>query len=309
LGHEGLESMAYETNGNPYKAHDFRNELIKVDDDNLTVTGDGQTFPYEEYSREALFGYTRYDITRDRTSLPEAGSAQGFYLNSGVDDYVDFDQGYTDEVDKLDGSRDMIKLIVEDIPQNKFVRFRAYLSDMTDTITPDWSKTSYIGRPDQVHNYKGASREFAFTLQFASLSRIGMVPMYQKVNYLYGLCYPHLTKGLPNQAVSETMTSPLIKLTVGDWLYKCPGYFSSMTTTIDNDYPWDINLEEEPEQVAQLPQIISVGLSYTVIGDGPHISAIQTVGEDKVSGIHIGGGLNGATADGKFFGQLPIETE
>ena len=86
-------------------------------------------------------------------------------------------------------------------------------------------------------------------------------------------------------------------------------YFDSMATTIDNDYPWDINLEEEEFATAQLPQIISVNLSYTIIGDGPHLSAIQTTGTDKISGIHIGGGVNNETADGKFFAELPIESD
>ena len=311
LGHAGIEEMQSATNGNPYKAHDFRKALVKSDDDNLSVTGGEQTFPYDKFSREALFGYTRYDHTRDRTVLPKAGESQGFNLEHGVDNFVDFDQDYTDDVDKIgeNKTRDMIKLIMEDIPGNKIVRMRSYLTEISDTITPEWSKTSYIGRPDQVHNYTGASRQVTFTLKFAALSRNNMIPMYQKVNYLYGLCYPHLTKGSPNEAVPETMISPIIKLTMGDWLYKCPGYFDSMATTIDNDYPWEINLEEDPYQVAQLPTVISVALGFTVIGDGPHYSAIQTVGTDKISGIHIGGGVNGATADGKFFGELPITTD
>ena len=56
-------------------------------------------------------------------------------------------------------------------------------------------------------------------------------------------------------------------------------------------------------------EILSVALTYTIIGDGPHLSAIQTVGTDKISGIHIGGGLSNSTADGKFFAELPIESE
>jgi len=307
LDHSGLETMAFATNGNPYKAHDFRNELVKFDNDNLSVTAGEQAFPYEEYSREALFGYTRYDNTRDRT-IQEGGN-QLFNLEHGVDNFTDFDQDYTDDVDKVGNHRDMIKLIIHDIPQDKKVRFRAYVSDISDTITPEWSKASYIGRPDQVHNYTSATRQLSFTLKFAALSRNSMIPMYQKVNYLYGLCYPHLTKGLPNQAVAETMTSPLVRLTLGDWLHKTPGYFDSMTTTIDNDYSWDINLEEDPNGTAQLPQILSVALTYVIIGDGPHLSAIQTVGTDKISGIHIGGGVSNATADGKFFAELPIESE
>ena len=200
----------------------------------------------------------------------------------------------------------MIKLIMEDVVTEKKVRMRSYLTDITDTITPSWTPTQYVGRPDAVHNYTGASRQVAFTLKFAALSRNSMVSMYTKVNYLYGLCYPHLANGSTG-AVSETMISPLIKLTMGDWLYKTPGYFDSMATSIDNSYPWDINLEAEAKETAQLPTILSVALTFTVIGDGPHLSAVQSDDDDKISGIHIGGGINNTTADGKFFGKLPIQ--
>ena len=302
--------MAEETAANPYKAHDFRDEanILKTDDQNLSL--DDGSFPYSEYSREALFGYTPYQVNRDRTKVPSSdGETQEFVLDHGIDNYVDFDQDYTDTVDKIDGQRDMIKLIVEDIPTGKKVRFRSYLSDISDTITPEWSAVNYVGRPDQVHNYKQTTRTMSFTLKFAALSRTSMIPMYQKINYLYGLCYPHLTKGLPNQSVAETMTSPLVRLTMGDWCYKTPGYFSSINTTIDNDFPWDINLEEETIQTAQLPQVVSLGLAYTIIGDGPHLSAVQTAGTNKISGIHIGGGLSNNVANEKFFAQLPIESD
>ena len=306
LGHDGLATMAEATADNPYKAHDFRDELVKIDSDNLSVTDGEQSFPYEKYSRDALFGYTPYSPLRDRTTLPKDGEEQKFNLEHGVDNYIDFDQDYTDDVDLVDGKRDMIKLIMEDVVTEKKVRMRSYLSDITDTITPNWTPTQYVGRPDQVHNYTGASRQVAFTLKFAALSRNSMVSMYTKVNYLYGLCYPHLANGSTG-AVSETMISPLIKLTMGDWLYKTPGYFDSMSTTIDNEYPWDINLEAEAKETAQLPTILSVALTFTVIGDGPHLSAVQSDDDDKISGIHIGGGINNTTADGKFFGKLPIQ--
>jgi hypothetical protein len=306
LGHDGLATMAEVTSDNPHKAHDFRDELTKLDSDNLSVTDGDQPFPYDTYSREALFGYTKYSPLRDRTFLPADGEEQKFHLEHGVDNYIDFDQDYTDDVDLIDGKRDMIKLIVEDVVTEKKVRMRSYLTDISDAITPEWNKVSYVGRPDQVHNYTGATRQVSFTLKFAALSRDSMVSMYTKVNYLYGLCYPHLANGSTG-AVSETMVSPIIKLTMGDWLYKTPGYFDSMTTTIDNSYPWDINLESEAKETAQLPTILSIALTFVVIGDGPHLSAIQSDDDDKLSGIHIGGGVNANTAQGKFFGMLPIQ--
>jgi hypothetical protein len=98
------------------------------------------------------------------------------------------------------------------------------------------------------------------------------------------------------------MIAPLIRLTIGDWLYRCPGYFKTMTTTIDNTYPWEINLEKDNEKTAQLPHVVQISLSFTVIGDGPHTSAVGTEGNEDLVGIHIGGGVLANTND--FFDSL-----
>ena len=305
---EGFEGIATDFR------EDIYNELggTSTADENMNSLGDSYTFPYTEFSRDAKFGYTPYASDRNRNKLPADGEEQEFALDHGLDEYIDFDQDYGDvQTDEIDGQRDMIKLMVEDIPASvggtkKIVRFRSYLSEISDTITPEWEKVSYVGRPDQVHSYSGASREVSFTLKFASLSRNGMIPMYKKINYLYGLAYPHSKATTPNAAFRETMIAPLIKLTMGDWLYRCPGYFSSIATTVDNDYPWEINLEQEAFRVAQLPQVVSIALGFTVIGDGPHVSSIFAEGA-PMAGIHIGGGVSPETADGTFFAELPIE--
>ena len=78
-----------------------------------------------------------------------------------------------------------------------------------------------------------------------------------------------------------------------------------MTTTIDNTYPWEINLEKEIE-VAQLPHMVQLSIGYTIIGDGPHTSAVQSINPSKISGRHIGGGVNEIDASGKFFENLAI---
>ena len=44
----------------------------------------------------------------------------------------------------------------------KWLIFPAHLGSITDTVTPEYTKDRYIGRPDQVHIYTGASRNVTF---------------------------------------------------------------------------------------------------------------------------------------------------
>ena len=288
--------------------NDFRKQVYDNSEtaNDMKFLGDTESTPYEEFNREAKFGYSPYAPDRNRDMFnvsPLAGTslADPYNLNEDFDE--DYGSGEVDE--RENGMRDMIKLVVEDVHTSKKVRFRSYVTDITDTITPSWSATAYVGRPDAVHSFQNTGRSLSFTLMMAAQSRDGMKGMYRKLNYLYGLCYPHLGNGEPEDAIKEAMLAPYVKLTMGDWLYKCPGFFSEMTTTIDNAYPWEINLEKEVE-VGQLPHMVSISLGYTVIGDGPHISAIKSDNLAAISGRHIGGGVNDLVAAGKFFEDLSI---
>ena len=107
--------------------------------------------------------------------------------------------------------------------------------------------------------------------------------MYKKVNYLIGLCYPHYADPTTN-AVPDTMVGPMIKLTLGDYLYRCPGFLSSVNISVDENTPWEINLEEM-EDVAQLPKYLSIQLGFTPIGSSPKTTAFG-----DIVGRHIGPG-------------------
>ena len=53
--------------------------------------------------------------------------------------------------------------------------------------------------------------------------------------------------------------------------------------------------------------MLTATLSFKVIGDGPHTSAVESDSGTDVRGIHIGGGLNTEQAAGKFFENLHID--
>ena len=293
--------------------NDFREATDEQSGNDNNFIGDYITTPYADFNREVKFGYSSYKPDRNRAlDFTEKPSSDYDLMDPWNNELGMYDEDYgSGEVDEdEDGMRDMIKCIIEDAHTGKKVRFRSYITDITDTISPSWNPTNYIGRPDAVHSYQHTGRAVSFTLMMAAQSRTGLAGMYKKINYLYGLCYPHLGTGEPADAVQEAMIAPFTRLTVGDWLYKCPGFFSEMTTTIDNKFPWEINLEKD-NKIGQLPHMVQISLGYTVIGDGPHLSAVQSSNPSKVGGRHIGGGVNDVDASGTFFEQLliPASTE
>ena len=279
--------------------NDFRPEAYDNGSNlSLFMSNQDQSY-YDDMNREVMFGYMKYDENRDRGDFLNDHDLTDPY---NFDDF-DVDQDYTDEVDTINDGRDMIKLIIEDVQTEKKVRFRSYVSDIVDTITPSWSPVQYVGRPDNVYSYTNTERSINFNLKMAALTRLGMKGMYKKANFLFGLAYPHFRDlGDSHNAIQ----APYIKLTMGDYLYKCPGFFDSITVNVDQQSPWEINLENEAD-VAQLPHFLTVALSFKVVGDGPHTSAIASDSNPDIRGIHIGGGVNKTNAEGKFFENLFIE--
>ena len=93
------------------------------------------------------------------------------------------------ELDK--NTSDFIKFKFKDIVNNKFIIFRALLSGISDSITPDWTDIQYIGRPDKVYVYKGADRKVSFNFDIYPKTKQEFPVLLEKLNYLIGLCYFH----------------------------------------------------------------------------------------------------------------------
>jgi hypothetical protein len=55
------------------------------------------------------------------------------------------------------------------------------------------------------------------------------------------------------------MRAPLVKITVGDYLYRMPGFIESINVTVDNGATWEI------EEGQQLPQYLDVAVSFKPI--------------------------------------------
>jgi hypothetical protein len=60
------------------------------------------------------------------------------------------------------------------------------------------------------------------------------------------------------------MRAPVVRVTIGDYLYRVPGFIESINLTVDNNTPWEINLDGDS---AQLPQVVDVAVSFRPILD------------------------------------------
>ncbi len=175
-------------------------------------------------------------------------------------------------VPKISGNpynvRDLIKFRIQQVSTDKpdfskFMVFRAYLTQLSDSISGDWSDIKYVGRGSKFYIYNGFSRKLSIGFKAAALSAEEMRPMYSKLNNLINSLAPDYFGGSNNQ-----MRGSLHRMTIGNYLDSQLGIITSLTYNVTNDTPWEISLDE-PEGGAKqliLPHIIEVSMEFTPIG-------------------------------------------
>jgi hypothetical protein len=162
-----------------------------------------------------------------------------------------YGQNYTDPKDGA--VNDFIKFKFYDRYNKKFIIFRALLNGISDSITPEWSGTRYIGRPDQVYVYSGTERAISFTFDVYPKTRQEFPVLLEKMNYLIGLCYPSFTS-------DNRMVAPFIDLTLGDMFVDTPGFLNSLSMDVDDVSTWEI------DEGLQFPKKITCACEFTYIG-------------------------------------------
>jgi hypothetical protein len=147
--------------------------------------------------------------------------------------------------------------------KQEYLYFRAYLDTLGDTYNGEWSGTKYIGRAEELYNYTGFKRSLTFGFKVAAHSAQELKPLYEKLNRLAGTTAPTYQDGLFMQGVFS-------KITIGDYIQKLPGFFTSVAFAWQTAYPWEIgNVDTGSalDSIPRVPHILDVSVSFQPIHD------------------------------------------
>jgi hypothetical protein len=158
--------------------------------------------------------------------------------------------------------------------------FRAFLTNgFTDNNTAVLNSFRYAGRGEEFHTYQGFTRSISFSFKIVAFSRADMKGNYSKLNQLISQVYPDYS---PN---TNVMRAPVVKVTIGDYLYRVPGFLESVNVTVDNAHPWEIKLSEKEDDVQQLPMILDVSISFkpihNILPRRQTIDRVELISHDK----------------------------
>jgi hypothetical protein len=272
---------------NDFRSTIFENTISTLNDSQRSQLGKG-TLPNNEYynSNNLQNKYGFGDLGRvgaDRTNPDSFGKRstneeiKAADYKGGASPLLDNNNGFrgdkinainiqsfdeNDDPYKKTDTNDLIKFFFEDGQKGTNVMiFRAILTGLTDSFSPGWDKIDIMGRPDGAYIYTSFERTVSFNFTVAALSRGEMIPIWRKLNYLS-------TYTMPNLQYSSTtkgrVSGPFMRMTLGDMYNRVPGFISSLSYTVPDESSWDI---AEGNNGKQLPMIVEVGISYTVIHD------------------------------------------
>jgi len=191
----------------------------------------------------------------------------------------------SETMDDTELTNDFVKFVIAPIDNNNpafstFMHFRALLDSFSDSYNANWNATKYLGRGENFYTYDSFTRTVSLSFTVAAQSKQELIPMYKKLNYLAS----QLT---PDYSPNGYMRGPLVKLTVGGYLYEQPGFIQDLAYDLITDAPWEIAINETGKSdptVKQLSQMVRV-TGFTFIPIHTFVPSKQGLGYIDAQGV------------------------
>ena len=247
-------------NPNFTRVQDFRNQL----NPEVVAISDYSIFSLQQRLNIGNPGENSYPKVRYDSIIPPAidklNELNIFYYNAANE--TPWQAGGSD-------TKDLIKFAFEcmsnDVSTNaSALVFRAFLDGaIQDNNTADFNSFRYLGRGETFRTYEGYDRSISFAFKILVQTRSEMKPLYRKLNHLISQIYPDYSP------ISNFMRGNVVRLTIGDYLYRVPGFLDSVYVTLNTDVGWEILLNEYDEgpDVAQAPFVVDISCGFKPIMD------------------------------------------
>lgn len=250
----------------PYSDYKKYN-IASIKDNNIGIGNPGApkviTYDNEAMGLSPLVGF--------QDGIDVLNKSNPFFYDSDNDPWA---QGQLDSADIY--TKDIIKFGFECLDNNSNTAantinvdnsialiFRAFLEgQITDTNQASYNDFKYLGRGETFRTYQGFDRTIGFSFKIFAQSRQEMKPLYTKLNTLISQVYPDYSPGY------NLMRGNVVRLTIGDYIYRLPGFLENVNVTIDNNNtPWEIVLNQygAENDVRQLPHMVTVQCSFKPI--------------------------------------------
>ena len=187
-------------------------------------------------------------------------SKYGITTNSG--DYLNSENSLSGNTEELE-EKGLIPFWIQPI-NGKSIHFRASITGLTETVSPNWSAQKMFGNPFSFYTYDGIERNVAFNLQMFCYNPAELGVMWQKIQLITQQSYPEVksVNGI------KYNNPPIIKFRLGDIYNRKIGFIESLSYTVPDNGNW-----ETDGNIGYLPKLVDVSIT---------IKFIETTGTEDV---------------------------
>jgi len=226
--------------------------------------------------------YTEKNVEA-RLKLGDPGNKNGKNLTSYTFGYNETGAASADSYDELNKlepqsvqnpkeANDLVKFRIgimgmenDNVGTKTYIHFRAFLNSISDQYNAEWNSTKYVGRGENFYTYSGFDRKVSLSWTVAAQSKVELIPMYKKLNYLASIV-------TPNYSDHGYMRGNIVTLTVGGYFYEQPGIITGFQYEMNDDNAtWEIGINDDglsDPTVKELPHLIKVtGFNFIPIHD------------------------------------------
>lgn len=181
----------------------------------------------------------------DMSSIYKLSNGDGLNTIASSDEYKLDD---TDSFIEYNGTvyKDFIPVwIKRHGDKNKPIVFRAIISGISETTSPDWSSNKFVGNPYAFYMYGGVERSVTFSLKLFASSPFELNGIWDRLKTLTSYAYPKIWGGLT--------TPPIIQFRIGSIYSGKEGFLESLQYTIPDESNW-----ETDGSLGYLPKMVDV---------------------------------------------------
>ena len=292
---------------NPLSAFSSTTPYIKVrmsrsflfDEDKYTESSD-PIFGLPDFTpnkNSEVEGITKQKLTADGDKHTTLGGSILYNVNQSIDGTTVNNQGIPGDFHTLApideeeqviinkrGNKDSLATIEEGYPfyfkdmrNDKILMFRGYIKDLSENIAPTYSSENYIGRSEPVVSYQSTTRTLNFSLDLYANNPDEFESIYQKLDYLTGLCYPEYFNDSSTEGYTLTRPKPpLCRMRLADLYgggkkaqndnaalkHGLLGFLNTLSYTYNEEGTWNYF-----DEGTRAPKYITATLGFTVLHD------------------------------------------
>ena len=149
--------------------------------------------------------------------------------------------------------------------------FRSLVTGISETVSPSWNSSKFVGNPFNFYTYDGVERNVTFTLSLYCSSPVELNVNWSKITELTKMAYPSINK-------ERLVNPPIIDFRLGDIYVGKIGFIESLSYTMPDVGNW-----ETDSKIGYLPKYIEASITIKFIENEATLNSIYGYKKSKAA--------------------------